>query len=86
MTVQENPNIPEEGLSRLPDEVVAWTARCPNCDEVHLTMLTRATGEGGPWSEIVGGVTEVDEKDYYCTACRAFVNLKEADVWEKAET
>lgn len=75
----------EDPAEVLPDEITAWTARCPNCGEVHLTMLTRATGQGGPWTEIIGGATEVAEKDYYCTECRAFVNLKEAEVWEKAE-
>lgn len=69
----------------LPDEVTVWVARCPNCNEVHLTMLTRSNKEGGPWKEIVGGVTDVPEEDYYCTECRSFVNLKEANVWEQAE-
>jgi hypothetical protein len=74
-----------EDLEVLPDEVAVWTAHCPSCEELHLTMLTRATGEGGPWTEIVGGTTEVPEEDFYCTECRSFVNLKDAEVWQKAE-
>lgn len=74
----------EDPADPIPDEITAWNARCPNCDEIHLTMLTRKRGTGGPWTEIVGGATEVAEKDYYCTECRSFVNLKEAEVWERA--
>lgn len=69
----------------LPDEVTVWVATCPQCGEVHLTMLTREKTDGGPWKEIVAGVTEISEEDYYCEACRSFVNLKEANVWEKAQ-
>lgn len=70
----------EDPHDTLPDEVTAWTAQCPNCQTPHLTMLTRAKGDG-PWSEIIGGVTTVAEQDYYCTECRAFINLKDPDVW-----
>lgn len=65
----------------LPNEVTAWTAHCPNCDAAHLTMLTRAHADGGPWKEIISGVTDVAESDYYCSECRSFINLKDADVW-----
>lgn len=48
-------------------------------------MLTKKTEQGGPWAEIIGGATEVEERDYYCEACGTFVNLKEAGVWEREE-
>jgi thymidine kinase len=79
----ENPTDQQAG-AEIPDEIEAWVAICGDCGNEHLTMLTRSADDHGPWKEIISGVTEVDEEDYYCRECKNFVNLKEADVWRPA--
>ncbi|PSG95955.1 hypothetical protein BRD56_13090 [Thermoplasmatales archaeon SW_10_69_26] len=75
--------VPDNVEEEIEQEITAWTAECPHCGEPRLTMLTKAA-EAGPWVEIVGGATDVDEEDYYCRECGGFVNLKEAGIWVEA--
>lgn len=82
MEREDAPN-PDAFAEEIEQEITAWTAECPECGEPRLTMLTKAD-EAGPWAEIVGGATEVDEEDYYCRDCGGFVNLKEAENWVEA--
>jgi predicted RNA-binding Zn-ribbon protein involved in translation (DUF1610 family) len=76
-------DLPDAFEEEIEQEITAWTAECPHCGEARVTMLTKAD-EAGPWAEIVGGATEVDEEDYYCRECGGFVNLKEAENWIEA--
>lgn len=70
---------------RLPEGIMAWAAVCPSCGHVNLTMLTKAEGpDVGPWTEIQGRSTRVDEQHYYCSECRTFIDLKDPSNWRKA--
>lgn len=60
-----------------------WRAYCPTCGGQAADLTDQEPVEADPWIAAANRALGFEERDYYCDACGAFVNLKEAHVWRR---